>query len=495
MVSLACAALLAATGLLLAAEATEEKELGDGWVAVYLKEQRIGYVHTHALQRGEGAQALFATETEQHISVTRGQTTTAVTMRSEVVEDRKGRLVSFKNVLEQGRVRQTASGEVKEGKLVLQTGAGDASQTRTVDVPDALCPWAATLVAKAWGYKDGTAYSLSLFMPESPEKAVTASVTIGDAEPQQVFEVTKWLHRAEMTLSSMPDAKMVQWVDDEGTPWLARMRFGLLEIEMRKVPKEVALQPPENVEMMLSCGIAPDHPIDRPRTLESLQLLLEAEGKDVKLDLPAGPYQEVTKREGGVELKLRRAHGDPARSYRLPYAQEEHADLLKATPWLEIQSPLIVQMSKEAVGDETDALKAARRIERYVGEQIKEKTLGLGFATAAETARQKAGDCTEHAVLAAALARAAGIPSRVAVGLAYAGPMPPDKEAKFYYHMWTELYVGEWLPLDATLGSHDATHIALASNALDKQGSLFELSGPVLRFIGAVRIKVLKVGE
>ena len=73
MVSLACAALLAATGLLLAAEATEEKELGDGWVAVYLKEQRIGYVHTHALQRGEGAQALFATETEQHISVTRGQ--------------------------------------------------------------------------------------------------------------------------------------------------------------------------------------------------------------------------------------------------------------------------------------------------------------------------------------------------------------------------------------------------------------------------------------
>jgi len=71
--------------------------------------------------------------------------------------------------------------------------------------------------------------------------------------------------------------------------------------------------------------------------------------------------------------------------------------------------------------------------------------------------KSKRGVCRDYGILFAALARSAGIPSRIAAGLLYT-------DGAFYYHVWTECYVGEWVPFDATLPTDfvDATHIKLA---------------------------------
>jgi hypothetical protein len=67
------------------------------------------------------------------------------------------------------------------------------------------------------------------------------------------------------------------------------------------------------------------------------------------------------------------------------------------------------------------------------------------FASAKEALRSGVGDCTEYSVLLAALARAAGIPARCPIGVVYT-------DRAFVGHMWTEVWVGEWRPLDAALG-------------------------------------------
>ena len=80
-------------------------------------------------------------------------------------------------------------------------------------------------------------------------------------------------------------------------------------------------------------------------------------------------------------------------------------------------------------------------------------------------------------VSAVAMSRSLGLPSRIAVGLAYV-------RGAFYYHAWPEVYVEErgralWLPVDPTLNQFpaDATHLRLARGGLDRQAVMLPLIG------------------
>jgi hypothetical protein len=103
-----------------------------------------------------------------------------------------------------------------------------------------------------------------------------------------------------------------------------------------------------------------------------------------------------------------------------------------------------------------------QRIETFVRGFIKDKTLNVGYASALEVARKPEGDCTEHAVLVAALGRAEGIATRVVDGLAYA-PGFAGKDQVFVPHAWAQAWIdGRWRSFDAALRGFDSGHIALA---------------------------------
>ena len=75
------------------------------------------------------------------------------------------------------------------------------------------------------------------------------------------------------------------------------------------------------------------------------------------------------------------------------------------------------------------------------------------------------------------MARASGLPARVAVGLVYL-------HGAFFYHAWPEVYIEEgrgglWLPVDPTLNQYpaDATHLRIARGGLDKQTMVLPLIG------------------
>jgi len=107
----------------------------------------------------------------------------------------------------------------------------------------------------------------------------------------------------------------------------------------------------------------------------------------------------------------------------------------------------------------------------------------VSIPSALEVLRTNVGDCNEHATLATALLRALGIPARIAVGLVYT-------RGRFYYHAWSEAYVGEWISLDSTMNQMpvDATHIKLLDGNLDRQVDL-------LGFIGKLDLKVMDYGH
>jgi hypothetical protein len=92
--------------------------------------------------------------------------------------------------------------------------------------------------------------------------------------------------------------------------------------------------------------------------------------------------------------------------------------------------------------------------------------LGVALAPASEVVRNRRGTCVAYAVLLAALERAAGLPSRVAMGFAYA-------DGIWGGHAWSEAYIdNRWIALDAALfspGPADAARLRFGASSGEDQ--------------------------
>lgn len=131
------------------------------------------------------------------------------------------------------------------------------------------------------------------------------------------------------------------------------------------------------------------------------------------------------------------------------------------TAWIQSRDPAI-----QALADPVRfrAYSDDRRMELLV--QIAERQLrGIDFAghfSAVEAIARRRGDCTESAVILAALGRALGIPTKVASGLVYSRSTYHGASNIFLPHSWVLAYVGgRWRSYDSALGAFDASHIAL----------------------------------
>ena len=129
-------------------------------------------------------------------------------------------------------------------------------------------------------------------------------------------------------------------------------------------------------------------------------------------------------------------------------------------------------------GNERRALRLARRLNDWVYKNIEKRPIP-GMPSALDVLAARQGDCNEHAVLMAALCRAAGIPTRVVAGLVYL-------RGRFYYHAWNELYLNDWVPVDATLNQFpaDVTHVRFIEGDMEEQLK-------VLNLIGRLKIEVV----
>jgi hypothetical protein len=180
--------------------------------------------------------------------------------------------------------------------------------------------------------------------------------------------------------------------------------------------------------------------------------------------------------------RRQRLHGDLLRITReelpapapLPLAvptTPEVATAVGAAPFLEVDDPTLAARARSVVGDAHDTLTAARRLVTWVAEAI-DKAPTVTVPSAREVLASRRGDCNEHAVLLVALARAAGIPARLVAGVVYAGD-------GFYYHAWTELWLGEWVSADSVFDQMpvDATHVKLVEGGPEQQIALAGMIG------------------
>ena len=83
------------------------------------------------------------------------------------------------------------------------------------------------------------------------------------------------------------------------------------------------------------------------------------------------------------------------------------------------------------------------------------------YLNASQALASRGGDCTEFALLLAALGRAQDIPTRIVYGIAYSSRFTGQSHV-FSPHVWVQAWNGRrWISYDAGLGRFDSGHIAL----------------------------------
>jgi transglutaminase-like putative cysteine protease len=253
-------------------------------------------------------------------------------------------------------------------------------------------------------------------------------------------------------------------------------------------------------EIFAATVIPANRTIARERATRIVYRLAHKPGKAGKqaLELPESDAQRVARQpDGSLEVTVVRLPlAPPPAPVPVAAAAASDDEYLGSNLMMNLQDPDLVALAQRAGGSEKDLYRLAGRLRAFVESYVKRKDMDVGFATASEVCRTRKGDCSEHAVLLAALGRLRGLPSRVAAGLAYA-PVFGGREDLFGHHLWTQFRIdGRWLDVDAALGEAvcSPTRIAFAVSSLRNAGAV-DISLPLLDKVGSLDLRVVSVEE
>lgn len=187
------------------------------------------------------------------------------------------------------------------------------------------------------------------------------------------------------------------------------------------------------------------------------------------LNVPNTYEQRSSVNDQGTELVICNDCGNEDKP-----SQSDLNTALEDNYWLPTKNPLFQSLVTEILPDHSsNAAGKMQRLTRFVTRHMSEEPSYSGYATALEAYNSKKGDCTEHALLLATLARAAHIPTRVVFGLAYSNERFLGRKYVFVPHAWVQAWTGErWESYDSGLGEFTAGYIALGLSDGDQKDIL-----------------------
>jgi hypothetical protein len=193
-----------------------------------------------------------------------------------------------------------------------------------------------------------------------------------------------------------------------------------------------------------------DRPLGDPSAVRELRLVV---GLARNFTLRDAPNQEIEVRpDGKLDVALFSRPG-------LPVLPADRAAALRADGRADAGDPAVAELARTITAGASGPEEKAARLVDWVFRNLT-KSLATNLATASQVLARRAGDCTEHALLFVALARAAGLPARELSGLVYMG----DELRRFGWHAWAEVELGgRWVAVDPSWGEHiaNATHLTL----------------------------------
>ena len=443
-------------------------EPGEQWMGVYHEKQKIGYTYSSLTPAGE--QLVFSETSLLRLTVLDMPQTVRTSMRGHLGRDFALHDVDFELSSGVGNLQANARVDGKQLRLTLHTGKDVTEQVLPLDQPLYLpAPLRASLSAgtmQAGREMEALVFDPTALRSDRMRITVVARERVPDTEPG----VDAW-----RVIEEFRGLQTTAWIDaggtvlrEEGPMGFVLIRQGAEEATAQDWSTQTAL------DVVASAAVPVAQPIGDARHRMTLKLRLSGVNLD---DVPSDGQQ----RRDGAVVTVTRPPLSALRSYKLPYTGNEFTADLAATAFLQSDHPRIQSAAHAAIGEEHDALRAAQRLNDWVYRWLR-KVPTISIPNALQVLDMGEGDCNEHAVLLAALARAAGIPTRVVAGAVYL-------DGAFLYHAWCEVWLGQWVPIDPAFHQFpaDATHIKFVVGGPEKHLAM-------LSVIGRLHIDVLDAG-
>ncbi len=145
---------------------------------------------------------------------------------------------------------------------------------------------------------------------------------------------------------------------------------------------------------------------------------------------------------------------------------------LETTPFIQVKSPKITQLAGTLTRGQSSPIDQVKAIGQWLYTNIDKQPV-ISIPDALTTLNSRKGDCNEHAILFAALARNRGIPTKIVAGVMF-------HAGKFYYHAWNEVCIGgTWISIDTTRNQipADLSHIRFIEGDIREHARIISLLG------------------
>ncbi len=502
---------LAAVAILTAAAAPPPARAGDArrvetawkrerehWYQLRLNDQACGWMKTEEWRSADGAERRSVNESRVRFG--RAGAEIEVTVRVEFDETSAGAPLRCEVLQRSGQepIEQSYRFDPADrSRATVESRQAGRRSESVVELPREawLPPLAAEDYAAARRRAGAREYRLLTVDPSAGMKGSEISAQRGDASTftldGRAIPTVRWTVRNSLLQVDSTE----EWSDDDVmVRSTAALPIGRLESVLSSRADALGTARGPAVELMVRTMVKPDRPIAGVLGTGRARYRLSAlEG--TMPDLPSIGAQGVTRiSPSQVEVSVDDASGAAATD-----AERDDARFRRASVSVDSDDPAIRDLAAKTLASAEGAAPAdrAERLRAAVHRHIRRKGMQSAFASASETVRSQEGDCTEHAMLLAALLRADGIPSRVVSGLVYCPEFAGQRDV-FGWHMWTQaLLDGRWIDLDATLPEgrrFHAGHIAVGSSA-QEQGALDAEWSALVTLIGNIRIEVLETAR
>ncbi len=437
----------------------------DSWMNIFQNGKKIGYSHSVFLSTPSGYR--LEEKIFMRINTLGLNQDLDLTTQARLKPDFSLDAIDFE--IRSDRFSFSARGNVVGDTLQLTTET--MGQKRETEIPFKNKPYLATAVVdavRASDVKPGDTLAYHIFDPATLGTEEVTVTVIG----KEKIDVSGVEYTATKLALDFKGAKQYAWIGEEGE---VLKEEGVLGIRLVKTSRIDALfgVPVESSDDLTAMAAVPSNvTFEDPMALSRLKVKIS--GVETDPETLSGGRQVL---RGNVLLVEKETVADLPEKDADP--AQKPSEYLGASPFIQTDNEKIRKLAAGIVSPDDPPLAKAEKLVDWIHKNIEKRPV-LSMPDAISTLEHRMGDCNEHAVLLAAMARSVGLPTAIEAGLVY-------MKDRFYYHAWNRIFVGGWITADATFGQipADVTHIRLASGEPSDQ---FDIMG----MIGRIELTVLE---